>query len=52
VRSELEASLKEKTDMLNALKEGIQILHVEIDEKTVQKEELGRTYEEKKREVE
>ena len=49
--SELEASLRDKAVRLGALNEGIQVLHVEIDEKIVHKEELARVYEDKKREV-
>lgn len=50
--NEMESVLKEKVDILNHLNEGIQVLHVEIDEKSIRKEELCRLYEEKKKEVE
>eukprot|EP01022_Parablepharisma_sp_SALTPOND_P004400 TRINITY_DN120220_c1_g1_i1.p1 TRINITY_DN120220_c1_g1~~TRINITY_DN120220_c1_g1_i1.p1 ORF type:complete len:1293 (+),score=291.69 TRINITY_DN120220_c1_g1_i1:80-3880(+) len=48
----IEESLRTKVEGLNRIKEGIQILHVEIDDKVMKKEELAKLYEQKKVEVE
>jgi len=48
----IEDGLREKAEGLNKIKEGIHILHVEIEEKTMRRDELQRLYEERKNEVE
>ncbi len=44
--------LKGKVEGLNRLKEGIQVLHVEIEDKGMRKDELIKLYDEKKTETE
>jgi hypothetical protein len=48
----VEESLKIKVENLNQIKEGIQSLKVEIEDKKLKREEITRLYEQKKEEVE
>ena len=52
VHTAIEESLKDKVEGLGRLKEGIQILHVEIEDKCMKKEELVKLYEEQKANIE
>ncbi len=48
----LEESLKDKVEGLGRLREGIQVLNIEIEEKSLKKEELAKLYEEHKANIE
>jgi len=51
IHDAVEETMKGKVEGLNRLKEGIKVLQVDIGEKHMVKEELARSYEDKKKDV-